>query len=143
MSVKKVLFVCVHNSARSQMAEAFLNKYAEGKFTAESAGLTEAPLNPYVVDIMKEDEGLELTGNTTDLVFDFFKEGRMYHYVIKVCDQKSSERCPVFPDILATYAWDIADPAKFKGTDEIVKEQVRIVKNQIKEEVINWLNEHR
>lgn len=140
--VKKVLFICVHNSARSQMAEAIFNKYAAGRYIAESAGLLDHPLNHLMVEVMKEDEGIDLSDNKTDLVFDFFKDGRMYHYVIKVCDQASSERCPVFPDILETCVWDLPDPAKFKGTDEIIKEQIKIVKNQIKELVLKWLDKH-
>lgn len=70
----KVLFVCIHNSARSQMAEAYLNKMGEGKFIAESAGLEAGKMNPYVIKVMAE-VGYDLTNNTCDSVFDFHKEG--------------------------------------------------------------------
>ena len=91
----KVLFVCVHNSARSQMAEAFLNDLGKGKFFAESAGFEPAPLNPLVVESMKE-IGYDISNNKTKSVFDFFKQGKFYAYVITVCDESNSKRCPIF-----------------------------------------------
>ena len=96
MNQTKVLFICVHNSARSQMAEAFLNKYGGDKFIAESAGLEPGKLNPIVVDAMKE-VGIDISANQTKGVFDFFKQGRRYHYVVTVCDEANAERCPIFP----------------------------------------------
>jgi len=70
----KVLFLCVHNSARSQMAEAFLKKYGGSRFHVESAGLEPGQLNPVVVAVMNE-IGIDISGNSTDSVFEFFKEG--------------------------------------------------------------------
>ena len=81
--MQKVLFVCIHNSARSQMAETFLNDLGEGRFVAESAGLEKGVLNPIVVEAMAE-LGYDISNNQTDSVFDFFKEGRNYDYVVKV-----------------------------------------------------------
>ena len=94
----KVLFVCVHNSARSQMAEAFLNQLAGDKFFAESAGFEPGKLNPIVVEAMKE-IGIDISKNQTKSVFDFFKQGRLYHFVIAVCDGANAERCPIFPGL--------------------------------------------
>src|SRR2546426_8216034 len=82
----KVLFVCVHNSARSQMAEAYLKYFGEGRFEAESAGLEPGVLNPRVVQVMKED-GIDISQNKTKNVFDLFKQGRMFGYVVTVCDK--------------------------------------------------------
>lgn len=96
MNQTKVLFICVHNGARSQMAEAFLNKYGSNKFIAESAGLEPGTLNPIVVDAMKE-IGIDISANETKGVFEFFKQGRRYNYVITVCDESNAERCPIFP----------------------------------------------
>ena len=86
----KVLFVCVHNSARSQMAEAFLKKIGKDKFEVESAGLEPGTLNPIVVESMKE-AGIDISGNKTQGVFDIFKAGKNFHYVITVCDETSAE----------------------------------------------------
>lgn len=90
----KVLFVCVHNSARSQMAETFLNDLGKEYFFAESAGLEKGELNPNVVEVMKE-IGYDISNNQTKSVFDFFKSGKSYTYVIKVCDEMNGQRCPI------------------------------------------------
>lgn len=79
----KVLFLCVHNSARSQIAEAYLKKFGGDDFEAESAGLEPGKLNPFVIDVLKED-GIDISNNTTDDVFDFFKQGKIFSYVITV-----------------------------------------------------------
>jgi len=141
MSVKKVLFVCVHNSARSQMGEAYMNKLAEGRYIAESAGLESGELNPYVVKAMQED-GIDISGSSTNEVLKYYQEGRIYHYVIRVCDVQAAERCPVFPDILESFHWDVRDPSSFKGTDEEILENTRQIRNDIKERVTDWLKEH-
>ena len=92
----KILFVCIHNSARSQMAEAFVNTFHSDKFIAESAGLEPGILNPLVVKSMAE-IGIDISKNETKDVFEFFKDGRRYDYVITVCDEASGQRCPIFP----------------------------------------------
>jgi len=90
MTKKSVLFVCVHNSARSQMAEELLRKIAGNKFEAESAGLEPGVLNPYVIEILRE-EGIDITRKKTKSAFDLLKAGRRYTYVITVCDETSAE----------------------------------------------------
>ncbi len=117
MAKIKVLFVCVHNSARSQMSEAFLNHYYGDKFEAESAGLEPGTLNPVVVDAMKE-AGIDISGNKTKSVFDYFKEGRMFKYVITVCDKTAAERCPIFPGVAEKIHWSFPDPSAIQGTYE-------------------------
>lgn len=84
--ILRVLFVCVHNAARSQMAEAFLNRLDEGRFLAESAGFEPGRINPVVIESMAE-IGYDLSANSVDSVFDFFRQGRNYDVVIKVCDE--------------------------------------------------------
>src|SRR3990167_5775132 len=96
MDKKRVLFVCVHNSARSQMAEAFLKQLAGDRLEAESAGLEPGKLNPVVVETMKE-VGIDISQNKTKSVFNFYKQGKQYDYVITVCDESQSGQCPVFP----------------------------------------------
>lgn len=133
-----VLFLCVHNSARSQMAEAFLKKYGDSRFAVESAGLEPGSLNPVVVEAMKE-VNVDISGNKTESVFDFFKQGRLYDYVITVCDETNAERCPVFPGIVRRLQWSFEDPSTFTGTDEEKLEQTRKVRNKIENQIVRWL----
>jgi arsenate reductase (thioredoxin) len=135
----KVLFICVHNSARSQMAEAFLNNLAGDKFYAESAGIEPGVLNPVVVKTMGE-EGVDISGNKTKGVFDFYKEGRRYNYVITVCDQSTAEKCPIFLGVSEKISWDFEDPASFAGTENEKLAKTRIVRDKIKESVLEFVN---
>src|SRR5689334_14451862 len=80
----RALFLCIHNGARSQMAEAYLKKLGGDLFHAESAGIESGSLNPLAVEAMKQD-GIDISGNKTKSVFDFHAEGRTYDYVITVC----------------------------------------------------------
>lgn len=132
-----MLVVCSHNSARSQMAEAFINQLGEGRFTAESAGLEPASINPYVIDVMKE-IGLDLSQNSSDSVFEFFKQGRLYDYVITVCNA-SENQCPVFPGIRKRLFWPFDDPEDASGSDEEKREQIRKIRDQIKERITAWI----
>ena len=138
MAKTNVLFVCLHNSARSQMAEAFLNSLAGDRFFAESAGLEAGTLNPYVVQVMKE-VGIDISKNKTDNVFDFFKEGRLYAYVIAVCDAANAERCPIFPGVCNRINWSFPKPAEFKGTDEEILTEIRKVRDTIKAEIEKFI----
>ena len=131
MGKKIVLFVCLHNSARSQMAEAFLNQFGGGLFHAESAGLEPGKMNPFVVDVMKE-IGIDLSGKATNSAFEFFKEGRTYDWVITVCDESSGERCPIFPGRTVRLHWSFDDPSSFKGADESIRAKTRKVRDDIK-----------
>jgi len=113
----KVLFVCIHNSARSQMAEALLKKIGGDDFEVDSAGLESGKLNPLAVEAIAH-LGIDISKNQTKKVFDMFKEGRMFHYVITVCDETSAERCPVFPGMSRRVHWSFLDPSGFHGTHE-------------------------
>lgn len=137
----KVLFVCVHNSARSQMAEAFLNRLGKGNFIAESAGLEPAPINPLVIIAMRE-IGYDISKKETHSVFDYFNEGRRYSYIVKVCDQISGQKCPIFPLTLKVLDWNFEDPAAFTGTDEEKLEKVQILRDKIKEKVIALIKDY-
>ncbi len=138
---KRVLFVCVHNSARSQIAEAFLNNLAGDRFEAMSAGLEPGTLNPLAVDVMKE-VGIDISRNKTKSVFDLFKRGELFSYVITVCDAASAEQCPLFPGLLtAQIHWSFADPSSFVGTHEEKLAQTRIVRDTIKTKIEDWLKQ--
>jgi arsenate reductase (thioredoxin) len=136
----KVLFVCVHNAARSQMAEAFLNCLCGDKFIAESAGLEPGVLNPLAVEVMKE-TGIDISRNTTKSVFDFYKKNKLYRYVVTVCDQASAEQCPLFPGITTRLHWSFDDPSKFTGSHEEQLRQTREVRNRIRQKIEEFCNE--
>lgn len=134
----KVLFVCVHNSARSQMAEAYLNRMGGGKFAAESAGLEPGTLNPYVVRAMAE-EGIDISGNRTKGVFEFYKQGRTYDFVVTVCDPSAAERCPVFPGKVHRLHWGFADPSALEGGDGEIMEGTRKIRDEVKAKVKDFV----
>ena len=136
----KILFLCIHNSARSQMAEAYLKKFGADKFLAESAGLEAGALNPLAVEVMKED-GIDISSNKTKSVFDFFNESRAYDYVVTVCDEASAARCPVFPGVHKKINWCFEDPSAFTGTREQKMEATRKVRDKIKAAVQSLVNE--
>jgi arsenate reductase len=141
MNKIKVLFVCIHNSARSQMAESFLNTLAGETFEAESAGFEPGNLNPLVVEVMKE-TGQDISNNKTKSVFDFFKQGRMFQFVITVCDAATAERCPIFPGVTKRLGWSFNDPAAFTGTYDEKLQQTRLVRDSIKAEVEEFIKSH-
>jgi arsenate reductase len=136
----KILFVCIHNSARSQMAEAFLNQLGGDQFEAESAGLEPGLLNPNVVQVMAE-TGIDISGNQTKAVFDFIQQTKSYQAVITVCDAASTERCPVFPGKVKRIAWSFADPSGFTGSKMEILAQTRKVRDAIKEKVFDFIQE--
>ena len=131
----KVLFVCNHNSARSQMAEAYLKKHGGERFEVESAGLEPAEINPLVVEVMKE-EGIDLSGHGTQSVFDLYKAGRLFDYVITVCDQASESQCPVFPGITKRWHWPFPDPSRVEGSHEEKLAAIREIRDSIKEAIL-------
>ncbi len=137
----KVLFVCIHNSARSQMAMTFLNDYGKKLFIAESAGLEKGTLNPYVIKSMAE-LGYDLSNNETNEVFDYFKQGRTYSFVVKVCDEMNEQRCPIFPGALHEEYWNLPDPAAFTGTEEEISTQVNQIRDEISKRVHAFIKIH-
>lgn len=141
MEKKRVLFVCIHNSARSQMAEELLRKLAGDRFEVESAGLEPGQLNPIVVEVLKE-EGIDISGKQTRAVFDLFKKGSRYNYVITVCDETSAERCPIFPGLSQRFHWSFTDPSKFEGTDDEKISQTKKVKEEIRDQLKEWLRKN-
>jgi arsenate reductase (thioredoxin) len=134
----RVLFICIHNSGRSQMAETFLKTMGGGRFEAESAGLEPRPINPYVIKVMEE-IGYDLSGNTSDRVMQFFKEGRLYDYVITVCNESVENQCPIFPGIARRLYWPFPDPQKATGTEDEKLENIRSIRDQIREHIKSWL----
>lgn len=138
----KVLFVCIHNSARSQMAEAFLHALGGDEFLAESAGFKPGTLNPFAVESMKE-LGIDISGKKTKSVFNLYKEGNMYNYVITVCDQTTQERCPIFPSVVKRLHWSFKDPSALQGSHEERLKQTGAIRDAIKRQIEEWLKKMR
>jgi len=137
---KRVLFLCIHNSARSQMAAAFLKQIASDRFEVESAGIEPGRLNSLAVEAMRL-IGVDISGNSTQSVFDLFKAGRRFQYVVSVCDEASAERCPIFPGVTTRLNWSFDDPSSFTGSDEERLAKTIRVRDQIKERVRRWVHE--
>jgi arsenate reductase len=132
------MFVCIHNSARSQMAEAFLNQLGGDRFETLSAGLEPGTLNPLVVEVMKE-VGVDISGNKTKSVFDFHQRGELFDYVFTVCDETSGERCPIFPGAAKRIHWGFPDPSAVTGTHEEKLKRIRVIRDLIKSEIEKFI----
>jgi arsenate reductase (thioredoxin) len=139
-SKTRVLFVCIHNSARSQMAEAFLNHMAAGEFEAESAGLTPSELNPLAVQVMRE-IGIDISMKRAKKVFDLYKQNRLYKYVITVCEE-AAEKCPTFPSFATVLHWSFENPESFTGSSEERLAKTRNLREQIRKKVEEFIAEH-
>lgn len=135
----RVLFVCIHNSARSQMGEAFLMQAGGERFEVQSAGIEPGRLNPLVVQAMQE-LGIDISGNKTKQVSDFIARGVLFDYVITVCDETSAERCPIFPGKAMRLHWGFPDPSALQGTDEEKLQAIRPIRDDIKKKVESWIS---
>lgn len=137
---RTVLFVCIHNSARSQMAEAFVNASCAGTLRAYSAGLEAGRLNPVVVEAMRE-LGHDLSGNSAKSCADPAIAARAYDYVVTVCDEASAEACPIDPARGERLHWGFPDPSSFRGEPAEVLARTRAVRDAIAERVGAWCAE--
>ena len=141
MIKEKVLFVCVHNSARSQMAAALLNQLCPEHFEADSAGLEPGKLNLLAVEAMA-DIGIDISKNEPTSVFELFKQGRVYQYVIAVCDKKAAEQCPIFPMIRERLHWSFPDPSSLSGSPAEKIQKTIEIRNQIRKKILDWCQPH-
>lgn len=128
--MKSVLFVCIHNSARSQMAEAFVNASCDGDLQAYSAGLERGTVNPTVVAAMAEIR-IDISGNHTKSVDDADVRSRAYDYVVTVCDEDAAEACPIYPTAGKRLHWTFPDPSAFTGTPLEKLDATRKVRDDI------------
>lgn len=131
MDKKQILFVCIHNSARSVMAEAFINQLCGDYYHASSAGLEPGTLNPIVAEAMAE-IGIDVSGHQPRAVFDVVRSGQNFAHVVTVCDGAAAERCPVFPGITERLHWGFPDPSSLPGTHQEKLEATRQIRDQIK-----------
>ncbi len=134
-----VLFLCTGNTARSQMAEAFLKRYAGERFDVHSAGYGPKPINPYTIKVMEE-AGFDLGGQYAKGVGDFLGQTDIRFFLI-VCGQ-AEKTCPkVFPGVLTRLFWPFEDPAALSGTEAEKLAKFRAIRDQIDRRIQTWLEE--
>ena len=138
MKTQRVMFICIHNSARSQMGEAFLRALGGENFEVHSAGIEAGTLNPLVVKAMNE-VGISMEGHYSKKAQDYVDRGEVFDYVITVCDETSAERCPIFPGNHTRLHWGFPDPSALTGTEEEKLAAIRPIREEIKETITNWL----
>jgi arsenate reductase len=139
MSKAKVLFLCTGNSARSQMAEAFLRKHGGDRFDAYSAGTAPKDINPYAKRVMEE-VGVSLGHQYSKHVKEYM--GKIHFgYMITMCDE-AEKSCPaIFPGIGQRLHWSFEDPAAFVGSDDKKLAKFREVRDRIEQQIKGWLEE--
>ncbi len=138
MNKQRVLFLCTHNSARSQMAEGFLRSLAGDRFEVASAGSQATRVHPLAIRAMAE-VGVDLGGHTSKIVGELVEQP--WNYVITVCDA-ANEACPVFPKKSSRLHWSFEDPSQASGGDEQRLEVFRRVRNQMKHRIADWIATH-
>jgi len=138
MTKARVLFLCTGNTARSQMAEAFLRKYTGDNFEVYSAGLEPGEINPLTLQVMEE-KGINMEGQFPKGLDQFMMKVH-FGYLITVCD-RAEQKCPIFPGMGQRLYWPIEDPAAFNGTNQENLEKFRLVRDQIEARVLSWLEE--
>jgi arsenate reductase (thioredoxin) len=139
MSTQRVLFLCTGNSARSQIAEAFLRKYAGDAFEVHSAGLEPKGVNPLTVQVMAE-VGIDISSQTSKGIESYLGTV-LFQYLITVCDD-ADKNCPtVWPGVNTRMHWSFEDPAKFEGTEEEKLEKFREVRDLIEQRVKTWVTD--
>jgi arsenate reductase (thioredoxin) len=134
----RVIFLCTGNSARSQMAEAFLRRYGGDQFEAYSAGLEPKGMHPLAVRVMDE-IGIDISGQRSKSVREYLGKV-LFQYLITVCDD-AEKNCPtVWPGVDQRIHWSFEDPAAFEGTPGQKLAKFREVRNQIEQQVLDWLD---
>jgi arsenate reductase (thioredoxin) len=127
--MKKILVLCTGNSCRSQIAEVYLKKFAGNKAEVYSAGVETHGVNPRAIETMKED-GIDISHHTSNNVNEY--RSVKFDYVITVCDN-AKERCPFFPSAAKKFHHNFPDPAKATGTDDEIRKQFALVRDEIKD----------
>ena len=139
--MKKVLFISIDNSTRSQIAEAWMNHLYGNRFKAYSAGLSPAKaISPLAVKVMKE-KGIDISHKRPRSAFDVYKSGDSFSYIITVCDKSSAERCPVFLGLIKQVHWDFSNPSSFSGAEEEIVDKLRLIRDSIHDQIISWCDE--
>ncbi len=127
----RVLFLCTHNSARSQMAEGMLRNLAEGRFEVHSAGTEATHVRRQAIKVMDE-VGLDISGQESKTLARYL--GQPFDYVISVCDE-ANEACPVFPGAKNRLHWSLEDPSRANGSEDERLAVFRRVRDEIRERI--------
>ncbi|MBN2543152.1 arsenate reductase ArsC [bacterium] len=140
MSKSRVLFLCTGNSARSQMAEAFLREYGVESFEAHSAGLEPKPIHPLAIAVMNE-AGIDISNQRSKPITEYL--GKVHFgYVITVC-ANAEKQCPIFPGVTKRIYWPMDDPAAFEGTDEEKLNKFREIRDYLEGKIRGFIEEYR
>jgi arsenate reductase len=123
------------------MAAALLNKTCGEFFEAQSAGLEPGTINPLVVEALHE-VGIDISKNTTQRVFDVWKSGQIFQFVVTVCSESEAEGCPIFAGVTTRLHWSFDDPSKFDGTHEERLERTRRIRDQIGAKIDSFCEEN-
>jgi len=134
----KVIFLCTGNSARSQMAEAFLRKYGNKRFEVYSAGLSAEGIHKYTKKVMKE-IGIDISNQYSKPLKKYLGEEH-FGIIITVCEKVEAE-CPIFPGVSTRIYWPFDDPRAVKGTEEEKLTKFREIRDQIEEKIKKFVNE--
>ncbi len=135
---KKILVLCTGNSCRSQIAEGYLQHFANNRAEIYSAGVETHGVNPKAIETMKEDR-IDISNHTSNNIDEYRHID--FDFVITVCDN-AKERCPFFPTKAKKFHHNFPDPAKAVGTEEEIKEQFRKVRNEIKDYCKQFISEN-
>ena len=139
MPKTRVLFLCTHNSARSQMAEGFLRALAPDQYEADSAGTEKTSVNPMAIRAMAE-RGIDISGHTSKRYDDLLPA--RWDYLVTVCDD-ANERCPVLPGAASRLHWSFEDPSRATGDDADRLAVFRRVRDQIEERITQWVGDRQ
>jgi arsenate reductase len=132
---ERVLFLCTHNSARSQMAEGLLRATAGDRFEVQSAGTEKTAVNPLAIRVMAE-RGIDISAHTSKVSDGLMKDP--WDYLITVCDD-ANERCPFVPGVQKRLHWSFEDPSRATGSDDARVATFRKVRDQIEARIAEWL----
>ena len=135
-----VLFLCTHNSARSQMAEAFLREYGHESFEVHSAGLEPAPIHPLTYRVMAE-VGIDLEAEghrPKSLIEEYFEPQVHLGYLITVCNN-AEQKCPIYPGVSVREFWDLDDPSAFEGMESEKLAKFQEIRDEIEKRVRDFI----
>lgn len=136
----RILAICIHNSARSQMTEEYIRALAGDRVEVESAGIEPGNINPVVAAILAE-EGIDISSKRTQSVYDLHSAGKRFDYVIAVCDAEAAEKCPMFPAEKKRLHWPFPDPSAVTGTFEERVEKIKPIRDLIRTRVGEFIDE--
>jgi arsenate reductase (thioredoxin) len=135
-----VLFMCLHNSIRSPIAEGWLKHLHGDEFEVQSAGLEPRPLSPVTVALMQE-VGVDLRGKQPQRVFDLVRQGALFSYAITLCDRSDADRRPYFPGFCKRIYWDFPNSSGISGREEELAEKISSIRDAVRIKIEEWYQE--